>query len=142
MAERILVPLDGSPLSERALLYALEHFPAASVTTIHVIDPVDSLVAAEAGGLPAASDWHDAARDRADELHERAASVATDHDVDVATVTVVGRPAREIVAYADDHGIDHIVVGSHGREGLERTILGSVAERVVRRAGVPVTVTR
>jgi nucleotide-binding universal stress UspA family protein len=55
---------------------------------------------------------------------------------------VVGRPAREIVDYADENDIDHVVMGSHGRSGVSRIVLGSVAENVVRKSSVPVTVAR
>lgn len=61
---------------------------------------------------------------------------------DAETVLRVGRPAKAIVGYADDHAVDGIVVGSHGRERTVRYLLGSVAERVAQRAGVPVTVVR
>lgn len=62
--------------------------------------------------------------------------------MDLTAVTEFGRPARTIVEYVEDHDVDHVVVGSHGRSGLSRTLLGSVAERVVRRSSVPVTVVR
>ena len=50
----------------------------------------------------------------------------------------IGMPADEIVQYADEHAIDLIVMGTHGREGVMRVVLGSVAETVVRRARCPV----
>ncbi len=52
--------------------------------------------------------------------------------------TLVGEPASEIVSYARDHGVDLLVLGTHGRTGLEHALMGSVAERVVRRARCPV----
>jgi nucleotide-binding universal stress UspA family protein len=52
--------------------------------------------------------------------------------------TLVGEPAPEILSYARDHGIDLLVVGTHGRTGLEHALMGSIAERVVRRARCPV----
>jgi nucleotide-binding universal stress UspA family protein len=55
---------------------------------------------------------------------------------------VSGDPANEIVAYAEETDVDHIVVGSHGRSGLSRVLLGSTAEKVVRRSPVPVTVVK
>jgi nucleotide-binding universal stress UspA family protein len=58
--------------------------------------------------------------------------------LDAVTALVFGRPAREIVAYASRHGIDVIVMGTHGRTGVSRALLGSVAEGVVRHAGCPV----
>ena len=54
------------------------------------------------------------------------------------TKVALGNPAEEIVKYADDQGIDLIIMGTHGRKGLERTFMGSVADHVIKHAGVPV----
>ncbi|MFA1612587.1 universal stress protein [Halobellus rubicundus] len=140
MPDNVLVALDGSPLAERAFMYALETFPNATITTIYVINPIDSVIDVEAGGLPVAEDWYDTAQERATEIHTTATDLAADHDIVLATVTEVGKPAREILDYAADNGIDQIVMGSHGRSGLDRTFLGSVAETVTRRAQIPVTI--
>jgi len=140
MPDNILVALDGSPLAERALIYALETFPNATITTIYVINPIDSVIDVEAGGLPVAEDWYDTAQERATVIHTTATDLAADHDIVLDTVTEVGKPAREILDYAADNGIDQIVMGSHGRSGLDRTFLGSVAETVTRRAQIPVTI--
>ncbi|WP_256300800.1 universal stress protein [Haloarchaeobius salinus] len=140
MPDNVLVALDGSPLAERALTYALETFPNATITTIYVINPIDSVIDVEAGGLPVAEDWYDTAQERATEIHTTATDLAAEHDIVLHTVTEVGKPAREILDYAADNGIDQIVMGSHGRSGLDRTFLGSVAETVTRRAQIPVTI--
>ncbi|WP_152042131.1 universal stress protein [Salinigranum salinum] len=142
MPETILVPIDGSPLAERALRYALETFPTASVTTIYVINPVDSIFVAETGGLPAANEWYETAQERAETIHEDARAIADEFDVELTTVTAVGRPAREILDYADEHDIDQLIMGSHGRDGIERALLGSVAETVTRSGQQPVTIIR
>lgn len=142
MRERVLVPTDGSPLAERALRYAVAEFPEAAVTTLHVIDPFESVVAAEAGGLPDAAGWYEAAQEGARAIHERAAEIADEAGVELTTATEVGAPARTIVEYAASNDVDHVVLGSHGRTGVSRVLLGSVAETVVRRAGCPVTVVR
>jgi nucleotide-binding universal stress UspA family protein len=60
----------------------------------------------------------------------------------VVSVKAVGEPATEIVAYARERGMDLVVVGTHGRTGLEHALMGSVAERVVRRAPCPVLTVR
>ncbi|MFB6177175.1 MAG: universal stress protein, partial [Halobaculum sp.] len=60
----------------------------------------------------------------------------------VETDTAVGRPASAIVEYAETNEVDHLVLGSHGRTGVSRLLLGSNAEKVVRRSPVPVTVVR
>lgn len=142
MTRHVLVPLDGSDCSRHALKHTLETFPDATITTIHVIDPLDSVYATEAGGLPVAEEWYDNAQERASEIHGDAQELADEYGTNVDTVTEVGKPARTILEYADNNELDQIVMGSHGRKGLERIVLGSVAESVVRRATVPVTVVR
>jgi nucleotide-binding universal stress UspA family protein len=94
----------------------------------------------EAGGLPVAEDWYDTAQERATEIHTIATDLAAEHESILKNVTEVGKPVREILEYADGHGIDQIVLGSHGRSGLDRALLGSVAETVTRRARIPVTI--
>jgi nucleotide-binding universal stress UspA family protein len=140
MPDNVLVAFDGSPLSERALTYALETFPDATIITLYVINPADSVIDVEAGGLPVAEDWYDNAQDRATSIQTTATELAAEQGSDLDTVTEVGRPARTILEYADGHEIDQIVLGSHGRSGLDRALLGSVAETVTRRARIPVTV--
>lgn len=142
MAERVLVPVDGSSGSRRALEYALSTHPDAAITALTVIDPLDSVVAAEEGGPVVAEDWYDQSEAAATEILESARETAADVGVDLETETEVGQPARTIVRFADDGGYDHVVIGSHGRTGASRILLGSVAERVLRRASVPVTVVR
>ncbi|PSQ23605.1 universal stress protein UspA, partial [Halobacteriales archaeon QS_9_67_17] len=77
----------------------------------------------------------------AEELFAEARDAAPE-SVTLETATEMGQPARTIVDYADDNDIDEIVIGSHGRQGISRVLLGSVAENVVRRADMPVTVVR
>jgi nucleotide-binding universal stress UspA family protein len=60
----------------------------------------------------------------------------------VQTAKVAGEPAAEIVAYAREQGVDLLVLGTHGRTGLEHALMGSIAERVVRRARCPVLTVR
>ncbi|WP_096388837.1 universal stress protein [Halopenitus persicus] len=140
MPPNILVAFDGSPLAERALTYAIETFPDATITTIYVINPIDSVIDVEAGGLPVAEDWYENAQERAAHIQTTAVDLAAEHGRDIDTVTEVGRPPRTIIDYADGHNVDQIVMGSHGRSGIDRTLLGSVAEIVTRRAHIPVTI--
>ena len=140
MPDDVPVAFDGSPLSERALTYALETFPDATITTLYVINPIDSVIDVEAGGLPVAEDWYDNAQERATNVRTTATGLAAEQGIDLDTVTEEGRPARTVLEYADDHGIDQIVLGSHGWSGIDRMLLGSVAETVTRRARIPVTV--
>lgn len=142
MRERILVPYDGSPLSIRALERVVTHHPDSEVTVLFVVDPLLAVYDAETEGLPAASSWDDQMTAYTDELFDDARKVAAEHDCDIQTATASGRPAREILSYADEHDVDHVVMGSHGRAGVSRLVLGSVAERVMRQAPIPVTIVR
>jgi nucleotide-binding universal stress UspA family protein len=140
MPTNVLVAFDGSPLSERALTYAIETFPDAPITSIYVINPIDSVIDVEAGGLPVAEDWYENAKEEATRIHTTATDIAAERSIELNTVTEVGKPARAILEYADDHDVDQIVMGSHGRSGIDRALLGSVAETVTRRARIPVTI--
>jgi nucleotide-binding universal stress UspA family protein len=142
MVERVLVPVDESERSRTALEYALETYPDASLTVLHVIDPRDLRTY---GGIEGWVDLEEIGRqqrDHAEEVVENARERAAERGVTVATEVVVGKAPRAIVEYAEEHGVDLVVMGSHGRSGVSRVLLGSVAERVVRRSPTPVTVVR
>ncbi len=140
MAEKILVPLDGSPQAQNALSYACETFRDAELVLVHVLTPADSGVAPE-GLLTDAAGVVEQQQRFAETLFDEAVEYV-DADRAVETVLLAGSPSREIVAYAADNDIDAIVMGSHGRDGAARLLLGSVSETVVRRSPVPVTVVR
>lgn len=142
MADHVLVPLDDSPQSMEAVSHATETFPDATVMLLTVIDPIEAGFRAEAV-LPNYSEtWYQNRKEVAEERFEAAQELVAGTDVDVETAIEVGRPARVIVEYVENHSIDHVVMGSHGRSGVVRVLLGSVAETVVRRSPVPVTVVR
>ncbi|MFC6752998.1 universal stress protein [Halorubrum tibetense] len=144
MTKRILVAVDGSDAAAEAVTFAAEEWPDAHITALHVINPADSTTGAE-GGFPGAIDqWYDSASQRGERILADAAD-RVDREID--TRIEVGRPTATILEVAageaDDAGpFDHIVLASRGRTGLSRVVLGSVAEGVVRRAEVPVTVVR
>jgi nucleotide-binding universal stress UspA family protein len=143
MGKRILVPVDGSDQATAASEYVVENFPSATVVLLHVINPAEAGYTTEASIPTVSEEWYDEKRDRAGALFDDLEDAARDAGIDdVERVLEVGRPTQAIVDYADDHDIDQIVMGSHGRSGMSRILLGSVAETVVRRATVPVTVIR
>jgi len=142
MVTRVLVPLDDSPLAMRAFDHALEEWPGTEVTVLHVVDPLDAIYESEVGGPVDAERWYESKMEATEALFDRARERAADAGVSLRTATVAGSPGREIVRYVADHDVDHVVLGSHGRAGLERLVLGSVAERVLRRADATVTVVR
>jgi len=140
----VLVPYDESEGSDHALEHALEQYPEATVTLLHVVDLVDAGYASPVDGTVPGfwEDWFESEKAASERLLEEGRERATEAGVDVQTETVVGRPTRAINEYVDEHDVDHVVMGSHGRSGVTRVLLGSVAEGVVRRAPVPVTVVR
>lgn len=136
----ILVPIDDSEPARDAVDFAVSEHPEASVTLLHVIDP--KLSAYGEGGVYAYESMIESREDAAEELLEEFGEFATGHEGSFAGEIVVGDPGREIVAFAEESGFDRIVVGSRGRSGASRVLLGSVAEQVARRAPVPVTIVR
>jgi len=141
MAQRVLVPIDGSEPADAALDYAVDTFPDADLTLLNVIDPAVGI--GTSAGAPGGSElWYESMRERATATLEEGRERIAGRCASVDTVTETGRPASSIVGYAEEHGTDQIVIGSHGRQGVSRLLLGSVAETVVRRAPCPVTVVR
>lgn len=127
----ILLAYDGSEPAEAALDLAVAELDPDHLTALYVFDPD------EAG----ADDPEDPARERASEILPTVRERVGD-GVEVETVHAVGDPTEEVVAYAGTNDIDHVVLGSHGRRGMSRLLVGSVAEAVVRGSPVPVTVVR
>jgi nucleotide-binding universal stress UspA family protein len=142
MPKRLLIPVDGSDPADAALDFALEEYPDAEITVLSVIDPTD----VGYGSIEAAPSTFEhlqkAAEDRTEAILEEAEDRAAERGVTVASETVIGVPSRAIVEWAENNEVDGIVIGSHGRDGVTRVLLGSVAESVVRRSPVPVTVVR
>ncbi|KYH25732.1 universal stress protein [Halalkalicoccus paucihalophilus] len=142
MDERILVPVDESDQSRAALGYAIDAFPDSSIAVVHAIDPRDFRTYGGVEGWIDMEQLAEQQRAHAERLVEDAREQAAERDITVETNVVTGKPARVIVDYAEDNDIDHVIMGSHGRSGVSRVLLGSVAERVVRRSPVPVTIVR
>lgn len=154
--EHILVPVDGSPQSESAVEYVTGIFPTADVTLLTVIDPVSGFAAYD--GTTEGS-WKTQAQQAAEsllvekksmlqaEINESSDDVDIDTDTEsisrtIETVVEFGEPVESIQEAADTHDVDQIVIGSHGRAGLQRIIVGSVAENVMRGVSIPVTIVR
>jgi nucleotide-binding universal stress UspA family protein len=135
--ERILVPTDGSAASRPAIEHAIE-LAATHDATLHAIYVINT---ASFASIPTEGSWEGVSEMLAREGGEALESVteeAETHGVPVETVQVDGSPSREIVRYAEENGCDLIVMGTHGRGGIDRLLLGSVAEKVVRSSSVPV----
>jgi nucleotide-binding universal stress UspA family protein len=123
--DRFLVPLDGSPLAEKAAA------PAAELAKQCDAELIFLRVSQTPSGLPEAVDYLERVGEEAEEAHFR-----------VRCEAYVGDPAERIVQAALEESVDLIVMCSHGRTGLARTIFGSVAETVMRGASCPVMVVK
>ena len=137
---KLLVALDDSEPGWTALEFACTEHATDGITVVHAIDLTDS------GYGEFAHVGTDQMLDRrqtaATAMFERAREHASEHGCSIETEIVRGQPAEAIVDYATQHPIDRIVVGSHGRTGVSRILLGSVAEQIARRAPVSVTIVR
>lgn len=141
MYDRILVPTDGSTGVEQAVDHAVG-LATAHDATIHAVYVVN---VASFGGLPMETSWEGVGtvlREEGQEAVEHVRKLANEAGVRVETDVVEGSPSRGIVRYADQNECDLIVMGTHGRGGLDRLLLGSVTERVVRTSDVPVLTVR
>ena len=135
----LLVARDFSPVSDRALRHGLE-LAARTGATLHVLH-ADVLHDGGSNDRSSPADGLDALRA---EVKETAPDLATALDA-VSVVEATRRdvsPAPAVLRYAVDEGIDLIALGTHGRRGPGRILLGSVAEEVVRRSDVPVLTVR
>ena len=135
MRNDIVVGFDFSPLSELGIREAAAVAHRAPGTTVHVVTVVTDLATAASPSpeLP-------------EEMRRRVASalraLSAHAEVHVVAHVRAGVPAREILSLADDVQASNIIIGTHGREGVKRLVLGSVAETIVRKAHCKVTVMR
>jgi nucleotide-binding universal stress UspA family protein len=136
MAARVLVTIDGSPLSDRALPVAVAIARAAGATLeiLCVADEIPIQTTQNYDARNALAVARQAATARARSL--RSEGVAAE------ATAVVGRPNEEIVRHAGTSGARLLVMATHGRGGLGRALFGSVADDVVRRSPIPVVLVR
>ncbi len=126
-------------MARRALEFALGAHPDAEVTALTVVGEPSTMMG-EAAGLALADDVERAARERARNVQDRAREIAAEYGTEVDTDVQLGHPVRAILNRAGEY--DAIVMGSHGGTLSERLFVGNVAEKVLRRSPVPVTVVR
>ncbi|MBN9519621.1 universal stress protein [bacterium] len=125
---KILYPTDFSSYSNQAYFHAvgLAETYRASLTVVYVVTP----------GSPEATRGRAFWLDQLEQVRPTNPSIAVHHAL------LEGDPAGEIARYAADAGIDVIVIGTHGRTGVDRLVMGSVAERVMREAPCSVLVVK
>ena len=139
MSDRILVAYDGSPPARNALEFAFDEFPDADVTALYVVEIPEGYLGV-IDGPDISVPLTDKAREHADSVLEPARALAAERGRDLETDVDSGKPDHRIVERALEDDYETIVLGSHGRQAISRVVLGSVAERVVRRSPIPVAV--
>ncbi|ELZ82075.1 universal stress protein [Haloferax larsenii] len=139
MYDEILLPVDGSPASEQAIphVFGFAEMYDATVHVLFVADTEHDGVGGIVGGEVLAG-----LENEGQKLVDGIVNRAHERDIDAVGVVERGSPHETILEYATDHDIDVIVMATHGRTGIERVLLGSVTERVVRQASVPVLTVR
>jgi nucleotide-binding universal stress UspA family protein len=141
MYDRILLPTDGSD----AMAGVVDHAAGLAAhhgATLHALYVANTTSLSD---LPADAGWENVT----EALHSEGESAVTaverragDHSVPVESEVREGAPAKEILGYAEEENCDIVVMGTHGRTGVDRLLLGSVAERIVRSSTVPVLTIR
>lgn len=142
--QNILVPVDGSETSYAAVAQAAELAKAFSgkITVVQVL-ALDPYIAAEYISATQTNDLIERARTSVLKTLEEAAAKFSDLGIPVEAKLLEGQVVhREIIREAETSKADLIVIGSHGRTGLKRLFLGSVAQSVLGEAHIPVLVVR
>lgn len=136
----ILVPYDGSLPAQNAVEHAVRAAGDEEIVLLRVIEVSDGMIDA---GIDLVQEKLKERQDReTGELSAEIRALIDTEDVEFRIETAVGKPSREIVSFAEANDVTQIVIGSHGRKGVSRVLLGNVAENVVRRAPTTVTVVR
>ena len=148
MYKKILVPMDGSELAESVLPHVKAISGGCSVNEvvlIRIIEPIVIPHSAMIKSIMRDSDLEQVEHDREKAANEYLDRVIAGMDLgvsDVNKVVLKGQVAETIGKYAEDNGVDLIVISTHGRSGITRWVMGSVAERVLRSSCVPVLMVR
>ncbi len=149
MVKKMLVPIDGSDTSRKALAYAVDlaKQTGSTIVALSVVDKDPFFVAQTVP--PVATPTHlmenmeDYLRQAAEAVVEEAYEFCVSRGVDSQRLIRTGHPVREIAKAAQDSGADLIVIGSHGRSALRASLLGSVTIGVIHReTKIPVLVVR
>jgi nucleotide-binding universal stress UspA family protein len=140
MYDHVLVPTDGSEAAAAAINEAVElaNLSGATLHGLYVVDTRDynTLPESKWVGVEAAFEAEGETATAA------VVDAAAEYGIPTRTRMERGIPHEEILAYAEENDVDLIVMATHGRTGLDRFLLGSVTEKVIRGASVPVHVMR
>ena len=145
MFKKILVPTDGSPLSEKSARAALAFAAAqgASVVGLSVAELYPFMLMPEAGAMVDMTHYEEIQDKSAQQAMQRLNALAAEAGVPCEVLATRGvHPYEEIINAAKSKGCDLIWMGSHGRKGLDKLLLGSETQRVLSHSTIPVMVYR
>jgi len=145
MYKKILVPLDGSELAEKALPHAvaLAKQSSAEVTLLTVVQLSLGFTGTKLEAIPeAAAERRVALRTEAMTYLEKIQRDLKEQGIHARSIALDGDVAAQIIAYAESEAIDLIAMATHGRGGIDRFVMGSIAEKVVRHTSKPVLLVR
>lgn len=140
MYRHILIPTDGSKLAEHGVAHglALAKSLGAKVSVIFVVEPFSEMTGRF---REAVKNYAELRKEQATSALDHAATGAEEAGISCETIQVEnGQPHQAIIAAAEDKGCDLIVMSSHGRSGLSMLLIGSVTNKVLAQAKIPVLV--
>jgi nucleotide-binding universal stress UspA family protein len=139
MFDQILIPTDGSDPAKSAVKMALglAETHGATLHALFIVDQPTS-VSGMGEGFSGLDDLLDALEEKGHQTTEAIAEQARERDIETTAAVRRGNPHDDILTYANDSDIDVIVMGTHGRTGVKRALLGSVTEDIVRHSEIPV----
>jgi len=142
--QKILVPTDFSEFSQHAMRYGCEFARRfeAELHTINVVEEIFPLIPDQGLMLPSSVEYLTDLQANAEQAFKSVPSEEMGSGLTITKDVLTGTPFLEIIRYAKTKEIDLIVIGSHGRTGLIHALMGSVAEKVVRKAPCPVLTVR
>ncbi|WP_330632882.1 universal stress protein [Halocatena halophila] len=142
MYDSICIPTDGSAIAKHAARYGIS-LAQEFDSTVQVVSVIDERLFAHQFGRPeaAAGAYRSEIETQSTDAVAEIETMAMAAGIDTTTDTVAGVPHAVIPAYVTEHDADLIAMGTHGRTGFDRLLLGSVAERVIRTTTVPVLTT-
>ena len=149
--KKILAAIDFTPITGEVIKTAIEiaRCNNSQIDLVYVVEPYEFPIVATVDGimvppedLTALEEVNNRLKEEAKKEIERFADKIKEGGVSVSTHVLEGEPFEEILDFAEENGNDLIIVGAHGKSGLKRLLIGSVSEKVVRKARVPVLVVR
>ena len=137
----IVIATDGSENTQRAISYGIE-IAKLSGATVHALYVVNTPSTISENWTAGKETIYEIMRNDGEKVVSKVKKIGEASGVEVKEVVLDGHPSNEIIDFAENNNIDLIVMGTLGKTGLERFLIGSVAEKVVRGSKVPVMVVR